>query len=251
MPGQLQAIVTLNEVLVQLDETEAKLAGIPDWMQELHEEHSRYREEIEAAEAEIEEASQVRRAAEAEVTDAQARLEHYQGQISAVSTQREYGALLKEIDTTKQQIGEFEQKALDSLSRQEEAETKLTDLRENFKDLDERYSTQLKKWESEKPSVAKTAKSLRGQVEEQKDLIPLPIFSFFQRLRDRFGDQALAQVIRVEAAKGGNALWHCSACSYRVRPQVVVEIRSNGNVVQCDSCKRILFFIENEEEEEV
>ena len=38
--------------------------------------------------------------------------------------------------------------------------------------------------------------------------------------------------------------WHCSACNYRVRPQVVVEIRNSDNLVQCDSCKRILFLVE-------
>ncbi len=35
--------------------------------------------------------------------------------------------------------------------------------------------------------------------------------------------------------------WSCGACNYRVRPQVVVEIRTQGSLIECDSCKRILF----------
>jgi predicted nucleic acid-binding Zn-ribbon protein len=249
MPGQLQEIVSLNEVLIQLGETEAKLAGIPEWMQELHDEHSRYQQDIDAVEVAIENARLERRAAEGEVSDAEQRQKGYQDQIAAVSTQREYGALLKEIDTAKQQIEEFEQKALSAITCQDEAQAKLDELRENFKDLDQRYGSELEKWESEKPSVAKAAKSLRNKVAKQEKSIPPAIYNFFQRLRGRYGDGALAQVIRMEAVRKGNAMWHCSGCSYRVRPQVVVEIRGESNVVQCDSCKRILFYVETEEQE--
>jgi predicted nucleic acid-binding Zn-ribbon protein len=43
----------------------------------------------------------------------------------------------------------------------------------------------------------------------------------------------------------GGTMWHCTACNYNVRPQIVVEIRNNGSLIQCDSCKRILYFEES------
>jgi len=37
-------------------------------------------------------------------------------------------------------------------------------------------------------------------------------------------------------------MWTCGFCNYRVRPQVVVQIRNEGALVECDSCKRLLYY---------
>ena len=43
-------------------------------------------------------------------------------------------------------------------------------------------------------------------------------------------------------------IWHCSACNYRVRPHVVMQILNDGTIVLCDSCKRILYLEPQEQE---
>ena len=59
---------------------------------------------------------------------------------------------------------------------------------------------------------------------------------------DRYPGGALASVRLIERpGSKGQREWHCAACNYRVRPQTVVEIRNGSGLVQCDSCKRILF----------
>ena len=35
----------------------------------------------------------------------------------------------------------------------------------------------------------------------------------------------------------------CSACHVRLRPQVFQQVRTNGQIIQCDSCQRILYYI--------
>ncbi len=34
----------------------------------------------------------------------------------------------------------------------------------------------------------------------------------------------------------------CSICHVRLRPQVFNEVRKNESIIQCDSCRRILYF---------
>ena len=75
--------------------------------------------------------------------------------------------------------------------------------------------------------------------------LPRPLLAHFDRVRERHQGQGLA-LIRVTQKGGGPRVYHCSACNYMVRPQVVVEIRSNGSLVQCDSCKRILYLAPQE-----
>lgn len=245
MPGQLQSIVSLHTTLIELAKAERRFNSIPEWMSELHEEHSERKGAIDAVEAEGAAADHERREAEAELADALETQKRYQEQLGKVSTQREYGALLTEIDTTKAKVAGSEQKALEAAERKEESDARLVELRADFRDLDERYKVELAKWESEKPSVAATIEELTRRSQELREKVPRNVLVLFDRLRERLGGAALAQVRKTELARG-NTMWHCEACSYNVRPQVLVEIRNHGALNQCDSCKRILYW-ENEE----
>lgn len=232
----LDTIVELQEALNELRETEARLAGIPDWMRDLHEEHAHRRGEIERLDADIEAAAAARRTAESGLAEAQERLKKYQQQISLVSTQREYGALLKEIDTVKAQIAKLEEEALQALDRLEKARAGSDSERVQFTDLDSRYAAELDRWEREKPEVARRVDELRVRIAALRARLPRQVAAQFDRVLARHGREAVAAVRR-----GERGVHSCSACNYRVRPQTVVEIRNTGNLVQCDACKRILF----------
>ena len=243
MSGYLDAIVTLQQTLNELSAANQRLSSIPDWMKELHEEHSEQKARIDAVVAEAEAAEQERREAEGALADAEEKQKRYQEQLGRVSTQREYGALLKEIDTTKSQATSSEQAAIEAAERKEESDAKLEELRAAFRDLDERYNAELKKWESEKPAVADAVTRLSARTEELRTTVPRNYLVLFDRIFERGNGAALARIQKFKVARG-NAMWHCEVCSYNVRPQVVVEIRDQGTLNQCDSCKRILYLEE-------
>lgn len=237
----LDTIVALQHALGRLAAAEERLAGIPDWMRELHAEHSARKAEIEALSAVAAEAASERRTAELEIGTAQERLKHYQQQISLVRTQREYGALLHEIDTAKVQIKGFEDQAFQAMERHEQAQKQAAAEQERFAELDARYAAELAKWEAEKPSVMELAERERAAVEELRRSVPLPLLHRFERLRERHRGAALAPIRRLVRGGRGPEIFSCGACNYRVRPQVVVEIRNQGTLIECDSCKRILY----------
>lgn len=242
MNSYLNTFLDLQKSLTHLKHAERRLQSVPDWMRELHDEHTAQKAEIDALEAAAAEASRERRTAEASVADAQEKLKKYQQQLHRVSNQREYGALLQEIDGAKTQISTFEEQALSSLERFEQAQKDLAERREGFAELAERYATELARWEEEKPAVARQVEELRQQIAVLREKLPRPLLSQFERILDRNPSGALAPVRLIERPGGkGQREWHCGACNYRVRPQVVVEIRSAASFVQCDSCKRILY----------
>jgi len=242
MTQDLETIVELQEAMNRLQNAEQRFHGIPDWMQELHEEHEARRTEIEALEAAAEALAHDRRSAEAAISDAQEKLKKYQQQINKVTTQREYGALLQEIDTVKAQIAAAEEQGLSTIERYDQTQKELAEKRKSFREVEGRYATEQARWEGEKPAVAEQVRELSGRIAILKDRLPKGLVSQFERIRDRHPNGALA-VIRLLERPGGRGPreWHCGACNYRVRPQVVVEIRNNGTLVQCDSCKRILY----------
>jgi predicted nucleic acid-binding Zn-ribbon protein len=246
MVRDLDSVAALHETLSALEEARQRLAGIPDWMRELHDEHSRQRAEIEALEASAEQARAERRAAEAAIEDAQLKLKRYQQQINAVTTQREYGALLQEIDTVKQQIAGAEEQGIAAMERLDQAQRDAEARRESFRELDERYAAELGRWEAEKPTVAAYAAELEQRAGELRGTVPRPLLAQFERIRERFGGTALAPIRTTERPGRGPREWYCGACNYRVRPQAVVEIRNRGSLVLCESCKRILYLEDSE-----
>jgi len=247
MAGVLEKIVQLQGVLDELSTAEAQLSGVPDWMEALHAEHQEHKGKIDALEAVKEEAAGERRAAENEVADAQEKLKHLQDQIGKVRNQREYGALLQEIDGIKSGIKEQEEVAFAAMEKADASNEPLEQEQAAFKDLDDRYAAELEKWEAQKPDVAQRADKLRGQVDGLKEQLPPQNLSLFLRLYDRLDRKALSSVTEVtRSGKKGSTMWRCSSCNFNVRPQLVVSIRTAGDIVHCDSCKRILYYDEHD-----
>jgi predicted nucleic acid-binding Zn-ribbon protein len=240
----IETVVDLQQAYNDLRAAEELLRGIPDWMRELHDEYSVRRTEILAIEEAIEEAAGERRGAEAGVADSQEKLKLYQEQIGQVRNQREYSALLQEIDLVKQQVQRFEEQGLQAMEQQETEQTRLDEERQAFEELEGRYQQELEKWEGQKPEVAAKAEKLRGSIAVLEEQLPAPILRQFQLIRERFDGVALAEVRELQRVGRGRQMWHCSGCNYRVLPQSLVEIRNNGSVVLCDSCKRILYYVE-------
>lgn len=241
MNRHLETIIDLQNAIHQLKGAEHRLSGVPDWMRELHEEHTGRKAEIDALQQAAETAAKERRAAEGTTQDAQDKLKKYQQQINRVTNQREYGALLQEIDTVKSQISASEAQAFSALERHEKTEKELAEKRESFRELNERYTAELSRWEAEKPEVARQIAELKERIATLRGGLPRQVVSVFDRILDRNPSGALAPVRPIERPGRAQREWSCSACNYRVRPQSVVEIRNTGNLVQCDSCKRILY----------
>jgi predicted nucleic acid-binding Zn-ribbon protein len=250
MKRPLDTVIELQEALAQLRRAETQLGGIPDWMKELDAEYQEHKTEIDELEHEAESGRMERRTAEAGISDAQEKLRRYQRQINEVTTQREYGALLQEIDTVKSQISSFEEQGLAAMERVEASTQALEERRAAFQELEDRYQTELERWEQEKPELAREAEILRERVAGLRQDVPRPQLAQFERILERTNGQALAPIRRMDRGRGPS-MWHCGACNYNVRPQVLVEIKDRGSLIQCDSCKRILYVQEERAVEEV
>ncbi|MCY3968465.1 MAG: hypothetical protein OXG74_00905 [Acidobacteria bacterium] len=244
MERVLDTIVELQEASVELTRSLTLLDGVPESMQELHDQYETSRSEIEELEEEQRLAELERRAAEAERAAGKDSIERYQEQISRVTTQREYGALLSEIDTVRAQMREADDRALLALEQQDVAAGRLDELRGAFESLDQQYQEALAAWEEQKPAMRKRVQVLEGRIEVFRERLPPAALKQYQRLFERHGGAPLAVIRVIESAKA--PIRHCSFCNYRIRPQVVLQIQTQGAIVPCDSCQRILYLDDGE-----
>ena len=166
-----------------------------------------------------------------------AKAAHYQEQIAQVTTQREYGALLNEIDAAKKLASDFEETALEAIEIVDTATAEKESLQKEFEEVDSNYQVELAKWEEEKPQVAEEMDRLEAEAEVLRAKLPKPILLAYQRLYDRHSGQPLA---KIQPLGSGGQGWRCSACNYAVRPQVVVQLRAANELVSC-GCGRQLY----------
>lgn len=223
----------------ELAQESARLSGVPEEMRALHDEHTTARAALDELAVLAESALRERVAREGEVAEAQERLRKFQQQVSRVRNQREYGALLGEIDGAKSTLRALEDGVLDLLERAEAAKRELAARETAFGELAERYAAALAAWEAKKPAVAARVAELDSAVAALRNELPKGVVSQYGRLAERYHGEAIATLARTERA-GGTVLWHCSACNYHVRPQAALEIRSRGMLAQCDGCRRFL-----------
>lgn len=246
MTRVVDALVALQTALDTRAEAADKLENLPRPMRELHQRHSKRRAQIDEQQQRIDDAGQQRRKAEAEAEEWQQKLDRLQQQIREVRTQREYGAILSEIDQATEQKNAVESVALEAMEQAETAGQELETLNADFEDLDREYQQALEQWQKDKPGVESLRDEMTQRVEELRAQLPAGVGARFERVLEHAGGQAMSAVVPVDRGKGAS-LWACSNCSYRVRPQAVVEIRSHGKVVQCEGCRRFLYLEETKE----
>lgn len=246
MTTTLDAIVELHNVLSELSSQRARFEGVPESMQELHQEHQKIQSEL----AQLEETAKVsedeRRVAEGNADDAQQKIERYKKQIGQVSTQREYGALLTETDAARTIKQEQEEEALAALGRHDEAAKLREELLQRFGEIDGEYQAELKKWESEKPELGERIQALETQATALRESLSKPALLQFERLFERHNGDPMARIDKVERAgkkSKGPVMYRCSVCNYSVRPQVVVDLQNRGEIVTCDCGRQRIFFL--------
>jgi len=243
MTLSIETVVALHGVLSELEDERRKLSGRPQPLQDLGVELEQLTRQVAELESVAAEADGERRAAELEASARQEQVEHYQGQISKVTTQREYGALLSEIDTTNLQRKEHEERALAALERHEQASRSLEEGRARRQELEATYNARLAEWEEHKPSVAERIGHLEAQVEVLRQRLPPMALQIFDRLRVLHEGDPMAQVIRVERPGSGPTMYRCRVCNYSVRPQVVVQIQTAGELIVCDCGRQRIFYL--------
>jgi len=230
--GEIQNLIKLQELFLL---QKAKIQQRDTLPPELAEVDQEYREKLDAIErlkSAAEDAERSRRGAEGKLGELTELLRKYQSQLMAVKNQREYGAMLNEIDQVKRGLREAEDEVVGYMETIEAARTELAEREGKLPEETEEHESQLSGWRESQREIDAEIESARTQIAAiEKSFTPKRLAEFY-RLCERKGGRAV-----VRAVAGS-----CSACHVRLRPALYQALRVSGEVVTCDSCKRILFY---------
>ncbi len=175
-----------------------------------------------------------RRNLEKEAATQQARLSKFKDQSGSVKTNKEYQALLHEIDIAKHELDQAEERILGHM---EAADALVADV----KNAESNLAATKKQVEAERQALerelADVEQQLVAALQERQDLVghlDKRLVSMFETLsRGRKG------ISVTQATKEGL----CAACYVRLRPHLFSQVRENQQIIQCENCQRILYWI--------
>lgn len=180
----------------------------------------------------LEKAQGDRKALEIEVEAANDKIKKYQAQLFQVKTNKEYSALLAEIEAHKVKNSQTEDKILALMEEIDLRNRRLKEEKDKLARIRAQYAQKTSELEVRLAAV-KDEKSER--IQERTALLPeLPkdVLSAYERVHK------LRKGIGIVPIRDGS----CGGCFVNLPPQRVAEVRQGENVISCENCGRILIW---------
>lgn len=161
-------------------------------------------------------------------------LDHFQKQKGMVTNEREFTAVISEIDFATKELEQAK-------DRREELESALQTARD---DIEERRKA--------RPEEEAAQKKITRDWEKTKDKLRVEVHDLAvqaKTLEEELGPKHRGQFLRLLASKKGTALSAvvddcCSLCHFSLRPHLQQRVRRCEEIITCEHCHRILYLEE-------
>jgi hypothetical protein len=227
----LRNLIALQDIELKISGYLKQISDTPVRIQSIREELENLRQAHAKRVVHAQELTRQRRTLEGAVDMMRTKLAKLKDQLMSVKTNKEYTAMLHEIQMAEDQIRSEEDKILEIM---EELESKEQDLKGAEKELEARASmleAEIRRREAAVPELEMEAARLQAEKAGMESRVESELLARYRRLAEARKGIALAE------AKDEL----CTACHVRIRPQVYAELLRTESIQSCDSCSRILF----------
>ncbi|MCZ6874924.1 MAG: C4-type zinc ribbon domain-containing protein [bacterium] len=232
MHDQLPLIEELQQLDNRLYRLQSKVEALPQQLQAYDIACVEARQILLDGEGEIEQAERQRRALERELDGSQAQLTKTQTKLREVKTNKEYSAVLAEIDTGEQRIAVTEDQILELMETVELCRQKHQQQKHHEHVSEQELAQQTKRIRQEEATLAKQVAAEEATRQQLVADLLADLYTRYQQLsaiRDR-----QAVVLIQEGTCGG--------CHLKVPPQLISELRQQDKLITCPHCQRILLW---------
>jgi hypothetical protein len=226
------------EKLIALQQADGEVARLREEIATLPRKVALIEATLAGTKAQIEKAQQglaanqaARRKLETEIQDHRGHISKYREQSLAVKTNEQYKALLHEIEFAEQHIRACEDKILEGMVDSETREAALKAAEAELK----AETAEIEKEKGEARARTAEDERLLSEQNARRDGLRAGVAGDVLEHYDRVLHARKTAVAEARAQK-------CAACNVLLRPQTYNEVRSNEQIMACDSCGRILFY---------
>jgi uncharacterized protein len=231
MNPRLQQLLQLQRAESDLKRVEGELADLPHRRGDLESALAAERGRLDAAKAALDECQKARRRHEGELQDLEAKRSRYKGQLMEVKTNKEYTAMLHEIEGVEREIRGREDLILGEMEKAESLVAEVKREEDLFRTEEARHKTESQALEERSRVLQEESRrhaAARDAVASGLDADTLELFQRVARLRG----------VAVAEARDGM----CQVCHVKLRLQMYSELKRNEVIQQCPACNRILYY---------
>jgi uncharacterized protein len=233
MNADLERLIALQRLDTSADAARKKLADEPEREKSLDARLDAARQRVAAAREQLAQNQAQRRDLDKELALHQGRLSKFREQAMAVKTNQEYHAIQHEIAHAQGAIKTHEDRMLERMLEADE-------LTAAAKKADADLAGEQKAIDADRKAMTTEHGELQAQLEQMATERTAIVGALDKRVLAIFESVARKRHgIAVAQAKDGI----CTICHVRLRPQVFNTVRRNEEIMQCDSCNRILYFV--------
>jgi predicted nucleic acid-binding Zn-ribbon protein len=233
MHPDLQHLIQLQELDNKADRLRKRIDEIPVAQAALDARLASHTGAVDAVKQRLAANQAARRDIDKDLAAVQTRLSKFKNQLMEVKTNKEYQAMQKEMSHAEEEVSAHETRMLE---RMEEADL---------------LSAELKSADGALKAGQTVISAERGQLDAErvKDQEELEqTLAARGAVIQQLSPEALKIFERVAHGRKGIAMAEareglCVVCHVRLRPQVFNEVRRNDQLIQCESCTRILYFV--------
>ena len=232
MQEQIGLLVELQKVDAVIGEMKRKREETPKRLAELETGLEAMKADLEQYGVELEELKKDRRAKEGFLQMEIDRVHRSEDKLKDIKTQKEYQALLKEVEQGKKLNASREEDVLKIIAVVEEREKAASEKAEALKTKEEEYRKEKDTLGNELFRIDAEFDDKKKKWEETAKKVKPNILKMYQRISER---RNVTSVVPVN--KGA-----CTGCHMNLPPQLYNQVQKGNEMFQCPACHRILYW---------
>ena len=232
MDPHLQRLQELQGLDTRIVGLERKAGAIPGRIQTIDDELQRTKVAVDAGRAKRDQNRKDIRLKEKDVEVQRAQRAKLEAMLYEVKTNKEYSAVLTEIETSRVEKDRLEEEILALMEMGERLEPEIAEGDARLRRQTEDAAAQKRAATEELRALEGDLQVARGERESLARDIPRDLLTQYDRLLKGRGGLAVALV-------GANGI--CGGCRVTLTPQRFQEVRQSSQILTCENCGRILY----------
>jgi len=233
MHSDLENLIRLQKLDLAAEEARRTVSSAPDRIAALDALLHSAQEALASGKARKADNEEHRRDVEKDRSAIRVRRSKYQDQTMEVKTNREFHALQKEIEAADHEIARLDDQDLELMVTADEIAAAIKAAEAGLKQADKDIAAERAGIEAQVTAAKASLDELARERSTVTAALPASVLTLFEGLvRTRKG-------LAIVEAKDGL----CLACNVKMRVQTFGQVRRNDSIIQCESCKRILYYV--------
>lgn len=233
MHPDLRTVIELQQADLRIADLSSQIDSLPSQIRKVEVQLADFLKAYDERKQRLAQNQKERRDMEGDIQAIRAKISKHRDQLYEMKTNEQYKAMVVEIEGEETKIRAIEDKLLEEMLEAEQLDQFVKEAAARLEGEKARVAAEVRRLESLRDQDVAERSGVEAERQRLAESLPVAARDLYEKTRRARG-LAVAQVIDAS----------CSGCHVRLRPQAYNEVRASGALSTCETCGRILYYIE-------